>query len=77
MTQLPYNTSQQIAPNWKVIEKLGLYTQISDITQSDNSEITQCFGLYIRCSQFKEVAVLNQRMVKVLIYKNNIIDIFE
>ncbi len=49
MTQLPYNTSQQIAPNWKVIEKLGLYTQISDITQSDNSEITQCFGLYIRC----------------------------
>ncbi len=59
MTQLPYNTSQQIAPNRKVIEKLGLYTQISGITQSDNSEITQCFGLYIRHGQAKLTAIKN------------------
>lgn len=50
MAQLPHNTSQQIALNKQSTEKLGLYTQIGGIPQSDNSEITQCFGFHIRYS---------------------------
>ncbi len=48
MTQLLYNTSRQIGLNKQGTEQLGLYTQIGGISQSDNSEITQNFGLYRR-----------------------------
>lgn len=44
MAQLPNNTSRQIAPDCKVIEELGLYTQMGVITQS--------FGLCIRYGQY-------------------------
>ena len=35
-------------------QKLGLYTQIGVITQSDNREITQNLGFHIRCVQLKQ-----------------------
>ncbi len=52
-TQRYTHVSEQNFKNFKnplddFRQKLGLYTQIGVITQSDNREITQCFGFHTR-----------------------------